>query len=67
MVRQMQKHLTDWRHTMKKHWVDVGGEVDNERAKSKPFVSITSSDWAILCDFWASDSHQVCRTFYINF
>ena len=60
MVRQMQKHLTNWRHTMKKHWVEVGGEVDTERVKSKPFGSVTSSNWEILCDFWAFDSVISC-------
>ena len=55
----MQKNLSEWRHTMKKHWEKVGGETNNNVAKTKPFNGVSSTDWVILCDHWASDTHQV--------
>lgn len=59
MTRHMQKKLSEWRHTMKKHWEKVGGETNNNVAKTKPFNGVSSADWVILCDHWASDTHQV--------
>ncbi|XP_062118832.1 uncharacterized protein LOC133832511 [Humulus lupulus] len=37
MVRQIQKHLSDWRYNMRKYWIEVGGLVDKEKAKTQPF------------------------------
>lgn len=56
----MARRHRDFRHQLRVHFNNVGGNQDSEEAKRhKPSSVFKQSDWNYLCDHFGSDEMKV--------
>ncbi|CAH9077755.1 unnamed protein product, partial [Cuscuta europaea] len=55
----MQRAWQGHKHTLRKHFKEVGGANDLTKAKSKPHEDVSQLDWEYLCDSWSTPGYLV--------